>query len=253
MDTGEFGKKVFFVYPHSVFEEHLLMDLIRAEFEIYLVKDHTRFLAVLPRFRSSLVFFNIEEALKEPEWEKILTEIKSNALTSTVGMGILTYNENPVLAQKYLMEIGLNCGYITLKLGLDKSREILIKTLEANEARGRRKYVRIFCAPGSAVFNLMFYGQMLHGQVLNLSSVGMAIQFEGILELPEGSKLSDIQIMLRGLRLIVHGVVVLKRSPEGEKPIYVLVFDLARLGADKEKIFIYIFKSLQKDGEKLLS
>ena len=62
--------------------------------------------------------------------------------TGSVQIGILSYNEDRELAEKYLMDIGVQCGFIKLKLGLQESIAIILKTLEATEARGNRKYVR---------------------------------------------------------------------------------------------------------------
>ncbi len=253
MDTGEFGRKVFFLYPHSVFEEHLLMDLIKSEFEVYLIKDHQKFFRILNNHPSSLLFINIDDGLKEPEWEKVIKEIQGDQSTQGVGLGILTYNDNKELAQKYLMEFGLACGFITLKLGLEQSKNILMKTLEANEARGRRKYIRVICPPGTAEFNVKISGDLYSGTIVNISSVGMAIKFSNAKDLREGSRIPDIQLMLKGMRLMVTGIVVLKRPMEGGGEVLVMMFDPMGLGMVKEKIYTYILRTLQGEAEKMLS
>ena len=49
-----------------------------------------------------------------------------------IRVGILSCNPEPKLVEQYLMTIGVQCGFVRLRLG----------ALSANEARGRIRYVR---------------------------------------------------------------------------------------------------------------
>lgn len=42
MITDALGKKVFFVYPHSVIQNELIQDLIDREYEVYFINDHNK-------------------------------------------------------------------------------------------------------------------------------------------------------------------------------------------------------------------
>ena len=121
-----------FLYPHSVIQETMLQVLITAEIEVALVSDHKKALRVIGKYPDSVLLVNIDEGLSEEEWERYITQIMKLDATKNVKIGVLTYNENADLAQKYLINIGVQCGYIVLKLGLKESAAILLKTLEAN-------------------------------------------------------------------------------------------------------------------------
>lgn len=252
MSSGEFGRKVFFLYPHSVFEEHLLMDLIKAEFEIYLIKDHVRFFRVLAKHPGSMMFINIDEGMKEPEWEVAIKALREDPDHQDLAIGILSYNDSKELAQKYLMDIGITCGFITLKLGLDQSRSILLRTLEANEARGRRKYIRVICPPGTAEFNVRIQGELYSGSIINLSSVGMAIRFKNGKDLREGTKLEDMQLTLKGARIMITAIAVLKRPLEGVGDVLVMMFEPSTKPEVKDKLYTFIMKTLQAEADRML-
>ena len=57
-----FGKKVFFLNPHSVMTE-VVQTLAAAEFEVYTVKDQTKLARYLRKDPHCLVFVNIDEEI----------------------------------------------------------------------------------------------------------------------------------------------------------------------------------------------
>ena len=66
------GKKVFFLYPHSVIQNEMVIELIRNEYEIYLLFDHMKTVRLLEKYNDSILFINIDEGLMENEWEKYI-------------------------------------------------------------------------------------------------------------------------------------------------------------------------------------
>ena len=133
------GRKVFFLYPHSVLNEELLVEILENEYEIYCIRDHEAAARVAAAWPGSIVFVNIDEGLRELQWEAWIRHLIDAPETASTRLGIMTYNPNPELAHKYLMELMIPCGFIQLKLGLAEGKRIILKTLEANEARGRRR------------------------------------------------------------------------------------------------------------------
>lgn len=63
------GRKVVFLYPHSVVCADLVQAVAEQQYELYLVRDHVRLKAVLaqPEWRGALLFVNIDEALRPEE------------------------------------------------------------------------------------------------------------------------------------------------------------------------------------------
>ena len=88
--------------------------------------------------------------------------------------------------------------FIKLKLGLEQSRSIILKTLEANEAKGRRKYLRIDCwQHRNTELNVKLGEKLCGGRIKDISSVGMAFIFDESQDLNKNTMLNDVQLKLR--------------------------------------------------------
>ncbi len=246
-----FGRKVFFLYPHSVVENELIEDIVASEYEVYIMNDHKKVVPLIQAYEKSILFINIDEQLKESEWESFIRHLTSGSLHQNVSIGILTYNDDPELARKYLMELMVPCGFIRLRLGVDESRKILLKTLEANEARGRRKYVRA-STNGSkrAVFNTMINGTAEPGKIWDISVVGMAVSFDNDLALDIGTVLPDIQLKLSGILAKVSGVIsAMRKEANGG---YLIMFGTKINALAKSKIHSFIYKWLQDEMNRVV-
>lgn len=227
METGVLGKKVFFLYPPPVLTE-IVEDLARREFEVYLVRDHERLRDVLAEDSDALVFINLDESLDEAGWVGYIDSLRAAETTKAVRVGVLTMNDrNQDVRRTYIIDLQVACGFIVLKIGAAKTTEILVKTLEANEARGRRKFVRAICPPGWGQCALNHEGSSLHAQILNLSSAGMAIAFEGDLSLRAGTMLRDMTLTLKGSRIALSGFVAAQRGEVDGHQLHIVMFDPA--------------------------
>jgi len=247
-DTGA-GKKVFFVYPPSVIKDTLVARLIEQEFEVYTIKDHATANRLLRIWPDSIVYINIDAGLEEQEWESWIKKIMENPATETVGIGIVSYNTDENLQRKYLMDIGIQCGFIKLKLGVDESTKILLATLKATEAKGRRKYVRASCAndPLSSV-NIRTGDSQIVGNLNDISVVGFSCSFTPDPKFTKNSVISDIQLKLRGSLLMV-GAMVFGTRTDGESSTYVFLFAPPLDQNARLKIRTYIQAALQTDIE----
>ena len=240
------SKKVFFLYPHSVIQQKLIQELIENEYSVYAVTDHMKLRKIIGDYNEPILFINIDEELSADEWNDYIAELME-ADDNTAMIGVLTYNEDKKLAEKYLMELSIPCGYITLKLGYEQSRDILLKMLVANEARGRRKYIRVNCMSHSNTgFNVRIRGEIAEGRIRDISSVGMAFMFKDDPGLNTHSVVSDIQLKLKGKIARVSGPIMGSRI-EDESKVYVLLFD-KNTGADmRGRIHSYIYEMLQEE------
>jgi c-di-GMP-binding flagellar brake protein YcgR len=138
------------------------------------------------------------------------------------------------------MTLQVQCGFVILKIGASKTAEILAKTLEANEARGRRKFVRAPCNPGVGQCAVDFEGATLRAELTDLSSAGMAIRFRDSAGLKVGTVLRDMSLTIKGQRLSASGVVVAKR--DGENGL-VIMFDPSSIDeARRDKLKSIVFK-----------
>jgi hypothetical protein len=251
-DNSNIGKRVFFLHPHSVIQNEMIDEIIAHEFEVYLISDIPKTLKLMEKYPDSILFINIDEGQEESAWEQYIQSIIKNETMSDVRIGILTYNNDPDLARKYLMDIGVQCGFIKLSLGLQESTDIILRALSANEAKGRRKYVRAkITDPGSAGFNVNAKGMTRNGHVLDISSVGMAVSFDGDSDLEIRSQLPDIQLRLRGILTMVSGVILGNRSDDSS--VYVVLFTGKTPDQSRLKIRTFVFQTLQNNIERELT
>lgn len=250
MESSDLGKKIFFLYPPTVLTE-VVEELARLEFEVYLARDHVRLKRALSSFPNSIVFMAIDERLDDAEWEAYARSLRDEL--PSVGLGVVTLNDDDAKRELYLMQLQVPCGFVVLKLGAAKTAEILSKTLEANEARGRRRFVRAACAPGAGQCSVEHEGITLRAELTDLSSVGMAVHFEGEPSLRVGSVLKSVAISVKGQRLIVDGVVVTRRDGPHGHPIHVVMFAPSSLDESRrDKLKTLVFRLNQSAMDRVL-
>jgi len=245
------GKKIFILYPHSVIRDELLDLLIVGGFEAYVLHDHKRALKLLAKFPDSIMFINIDEGMTEAEWEVYIRDLQENPLTKNCRLGILSYNTDQKLMEKYLMDLAVPCGYVQLKLGIKESTRIMLNALEANEARGRRKYIRAFCEEEPlATVNVKGTNGLYYGKLLDVSATGIAARFDKFEALPPKSVIRGMQLNLRGALVLTDAILMGKRNEN----VYIFLFDVTRMNPDhKLSIFRFVKYTLQHyiDGLKV--
>ena len=259
IESGVLGKKVLFLYPPPVLTE-VVEELARREFEVYLIGNHDKARRYLASEPESIVFVNIDEGLAEPEWEAWVRGLRDDEKTAGVGIGIMSLNDDQELKTKYLMDLQVQCGYVTLKIGSAKTAEILAKTLEANEARGKRRFVRARTSPGTTLCAANFEGSTLRGEIRDFSIAGMAVQFEGGAALKAGTVLRAIALTIKGGRVSIDGVVVAHRNvdatasaQETDRASTILMFDPSSLDdVKREKLRSLILKVNQAEFDRTL-
>ncbi len=244
------GRKVFILNPHSVVTHELVEGLLAAEYEVYLLKDRVRALRVLHKFPDSVLFINIDSGATEEEWETYVRNMMKEPTLNTVRIGILSYDPAPELAKRYLIEIGVPCGFVRLRLGTKESTKIMLTALAANEAKGRRKYVRAEAGDDPrAGFNVQYEGKLREGTILDISSVGMAVRFHSPVDIPPKSSLPEIQLRLRTSLVRVNGIVLNRR--DDNKSVYVLLFVHGVETKARYQIRLYIHNRLQEEIDQL--
>ncbi|MDR1902752.1 MAG: PilZ domain-containing protein [Treponema sp.] len=214
--------------------------LIMNGFEAYTLRDHKRALRLIEYFVDSILFINIDEGMPEAQWEAYIRGIQENEKTKGCRIGILSYNTNAALMQKYLMDIAVPCGYIQLKLGLQESTRIIITALEANEARGRRKHIRASCEEDiNAVLNFKSsHDTLFHGKLLDISSAGFAVQLDQPLNVEPNTVIEDIQMRLRGGIVRTNAVALGKRR--GNDNVWIFLINPSQMERET-KLIIHRF------------
>ncbi|HTP58034.1 MAG TPA: PilZ domain-containing protein, partial [Spirochaetia bacterium] len=166
-------------------------------------------------------------------------------------VGILTYNADPALARKYLMDMMLPCGFIQLKLGLAEGKKIILKTLEANEARGRRGFVRARCPdPKIASLNVRVGKKAHAGPILDISAAGMSFGLDTATDIKAETVLQDIQLRLKGTLCRVKGIY--KGIAKGTRGTHLAMFAQPLEAETTLKIHRFIFQALQDEMDSFV-
>jgi len=251
VDSDFSGRRIVFVRPSTVIQQ-MIGNLIRREFEVVLVPRVSDAKAVFFENPKCLAFINIDEGLTEDEWTSFAQEVQDDPALKAVRLGVLTYNHDLNLAETYLMKIGIPCGFIRLSLDVRESTETMVKVLEANEARGRRKYLRVQCDENTRV-NFKSTNVKVEGPVLDLSSVGMSCVLNPDLNWPKGTVFRSIQLNLKGSLCMVDGVIFGSRQDDsGNRTSYLFLFEPHSAQDQLEKVRTHIQTTLQDSVDRFL-
>ncbi|MDR2020487.1 MAG: PilZ domain-containing protein [Treponema sp.] len=243
------GKKIFFVYPAAAVQNEVVAELIQQEYEVYVVKDHVNLQKVLKHYPDSIVFADIDERLPEQDWETWIRNIMSDPATANVLIGIVSANNDEVLQRKYVNSVKVQCGYVTVKANIKNSIKYILDILNACEAKGRRKYIRVTTgSENMPTINIPHNGTYINGVIKDISSAGLSCSFAPDPELGKNTLCSDIQIKLQGMLLKVEGIIFGSRM-EGQEKIYVLVFTQRTDPVVRMKIRKYIQTAIQAKME----
>jgi len=242
--AGIVGKKIFFLYPTVAVQNKIIAELIQQEFEVYIVKNKDTLRRVLREYKGSIVFVDINEHMKEAEWEGWITAVKGAPDTKDTIIGIVTANDDEKIKRKYLLTIKV-CGYTVLKFDLDKAVSHIIEILQNAEAKGRRKYIRATITKDhNATINMPVNGAFVNGQIKDISVVGMSCTLENNPDISKNTLFKDIQVKLQTSLMKVEAILFGTRT-EGYEKIYVLLFT-QRIDPDvRIKIRKYIQHSFQ--------
>ena len=244
------GRRVYFLYPPSVVEESMIQFLITAQFEAAIIKDHRALIPIIKKYPNSILFCNLDsKRMESGELEKLVRHVVSTMGDHGCEVGVLSYNQDEEAARTYLMDIGVTAGYVTLKIGFEQSARIIIKTLEAAEARGRRRFVRVKVPQNKGSISVQLERRKIEGELLDVSVAGVACRLPE--EFAAGTVLSDIQLRLWGSLVGVGGKVVGYRESRN-RPIYVIMFDEPVSSHARGRIYGFIRRVLQFETDRYL-
>jgi hypothetical protein len=127
------------------------------------------------------------------------------------------------MEKAYLYDIGINCGCIPIEYRKSSNLVLLMGVLTANQANGRRKYLRAICGE-TCELNFMRERVKLQGRILDVSISHFSCEFYGSYpEIKMYEKATDIQLKLAGIICTVDAVLFTKRVV-AETVIHVFVF-----------------------------
>ncbi len=232
------GIKTFFVTPDlAIMPEDFLPSFFLKGFEAYYLLDDpyldipSKIDVLFALFPELILFFNIDRSVPGIEWPLYIAALKKRhgerAMIGVLHNSRKDERETKALEVTYLYKIGIFCGCIPLVTRRTQNLTLLMGVLAANQANGRRKYLRTICTASCSV-NLERYGKRFTGAVKDVSINHFSCVFyltDPEIHIYEGC--STIQLNLAGVICSVDAVVCKKRIVEGSL-LYVFIFRNAR-------------------------
>jgi hypothetical protein len=237
------GRKIFFLYPTASVQNQIITELVQQEYEVYVVKDHTRLANVLKKYPDSIIYANIDDGMAELEWERWISAMMTTL--PSLKFGVFSSNSDDGFRNRYINDLHVTCGFMPLKLDMNKTISKLLEILRIMNVKGRRKYLRATTElENTATMNMPHGGEFINGTIKDISVVGISCSFAFDPELPKNAIFKDIQIRLQSILLKVEAVVFGSRM-DGNEKIYVLIFT-QRIDPDvRVKIRKYVQQNLQ--------
>lgn len=242
------GKPVFFVPCVGPIETEMVSELIQEEYEVYRIEDPAKAVALFHHHPNTVAFLNIDAAQPESDWEQYVRDLQEDPELQCLQIGIVTSRNDPVLSQKYLMNLMVSAGVVKLNQGVKEVVSQVRKVLEVNDARGRRQFLRVRCNDATSSLRLKIGEKDLVGTVTDLSTAGMACTFDPEPDLPSHTRVEDIQLRLKGVPCFVSGEVVGTRRDD-DHLTYVVLFNGRTSPDSREKIRSFLAWTLQTQLE----
>ena len=258
--------KVFFVDPDpAMVSETFLEAAFFQGFEAYSLADNlggdlTEKVRVLSdSFPKLLLFFTIDRKGSLKAWLDYLREIQG-VHGDQIRIGVLyeenkTLNPEPLVKKAFNFDVGISAGCIPLGVSPKKNHAILLRVLEANQAMGRRKFIRMRCHP-SCRATFLRNNRVVEGVLLDLSISHFSVKFDS--EAPEwlaGTKLTKVQLRIQGMFLLVNALVVTRRLVRDIPCFLFLIHHEDEPGSTqslKAKINLIIFQAYQTKTQAFL-
>ncbi|MBN2617423.1 MAG: hypothetical protein JXR64_03825 [Spirochaetales bacterium] len=247
---SKMGKKIFFIHPPSSLQGEYLESVFRKEFEIYLLDSINKIEKLLTIFKDAILFINIDDSKTSLDWIDYIDGLQKK--NPELIIGVFSKSNSSSLKKALLLEVGIQGGFIELVEDNWRTVELIIKVLEANEARGRRKNVRLDLKDSHEhkelivkIFTLS--GFAYSGEVLSMSSAGLLTKLSKG-NIRDDDNIDTVIFQLNEKELRVKGYM-LKKFEDGS--FFISFEDIEEL--DKQFVQSYIFDHLQKSFISLLN
>jgi hypothetical protein len=233
-----------FVSPPRWIREEFLVELVEKQYEAYVLDDNRVLMPLVRKMGPMILMINIDGP--NTDWEKLIRAIQARPEAEEVAIGVLSYDASRHTVERYVEELRVAGGYITLRQRIGDTKHALYRVFERLRARGRRKYVRARCGEETpATINITHEGKQFTGAIIDISVAGLACTFPREREpaLVTNQRVPEAQLRLQGKIARVSGVVMGHRA--GAQTVHVILFDMHSRNGTGEKIAGFIFAVLR--------
>lgn len=243
------GRKIFFINPPDSLKGSSLEYIFKNEFELYILENRAKLNKLLNFFHDAIVFINIDVGMTPYEWVDYIEELQRKH--PNVIFTVFSGKDRNALKKTLLMDIGITGGYIQFSGDNWETVKLINQVLEINEARGRRKSVRLDFNKNELKENIISKifttkGYTTIGDIISFSSAGLFITItKG--KLDKDDIIERVVFKLNDHEIDVNGYV-LKTFDNGN--IFITFKDISE--SDKEFVQMYIFNHLQESFKRLV-
>ncbi|MFA6856794.1 MAG: hypothetical protein WCR31_06245 [Treponema sp.] len=228
------------LFPENYLEEYLING-----FETYFIENDKacsieKKVDIIRRvFHDSILFFNIDASVSGIRWPEFIAHLQKS-YGDTILLGVVytkrqTLEERLALEKYYLYDIGIKCGCVQLEYRKKTNFGIIEKTLYANQAMGRRKYVRALC-DNNCGFTFLQNGKQYTGIIYDISLSHFSCTLPAGCPVKEYEKLYNVQFTIKGLHIRADAVLYMKRAST-DGMLYIFTF-INRQGENGLDIFV---------------
>lgn len=174
-DKSIYGRKVFFVNTTVSFETSVINRLRLMEYEVYAIDDYRKAKPLLRKNADSICFFFIESQLTLKGWHNFLKSFEEENVFKSLDMGIFMSELPDDKKQNFLSDLQYDAGLFDLHKDSEELFHEIVKAIDAQGAKGLRKYVRANCLNESQADLLWLKdNRMFKLKIIDISSVGIA-------------------------------------------------------------------------------
>lgn len=250
-----FGRKVFFLNPTLSIQNVFVRKLQDLEYEVYTIEHYYDAKPVLSEYEDSICFINIDDQLTYKQWFNFIKSFEKDSSLETVFLGVISEKIRPHEKEEFLLKTKLAGGFISTHKGLEVAYETILKILDLNGAKGRRKYVRLDCSTLDNVeFSCALNNRLYFPKLEDISYVGFSCRIENNLAVffQKGIKCTSVNIKM-GIRRIFCSADIFALKPETNSSIVVFLFDENTSVAERDKVRKFVAQTLQEKMNEFIS
>ncbi len=253
-ENNDFGRKVFFIMPSFDFRSLVIPALYEQEFEVYTFDSYTKAKEILRNYPDSICFINTDEGMTPGEWFFYIKSFEEDPMLSTIFLGIICTRMTKAQKEQFAMDTTIPAGILEARLSHDELIEKIIKILEINGAKGRRRYVRAKCGDDFSSFaTFLIDGNELKVNINDISSAGISCTAPAAYAdyFKANSLIRNFTLTLSSKKVTCIGVVLMTNI-QGDKLSFVIVFTQNIAFTTRTFIRAYVHRQLQNNIEAQL-
>lgn len=173
----KFGRKVFFLNPPMSITSYVMDNLKEEQLEVYSIHDYKVAKQVLELYPDSICFIFIDDELPLRGWYNFIQSFEDNEKLKSIFLGAISARIRPKDREKFLMNLKLPCGFVSLTGNINEVYQNLSGILKINGAKGNRQYVKLDCKDDLVVTGYFAEKLRLYQFIVsNMSTAGIAIK-----------------------------------------------------------------------------